>query len=212
MLIAAGDSIIFGSELSDEHLTPSNLTFPALVAKQKRLDYHCLAQPGISNSSICKSVISYLEKQSAELVIVCWTFSNRQEFHLDGKWVNLNGWSHNPDNQFNKDIVEFSKTYFSIAYSDDYEKYVTLKEILLLQNYLKVKNQPYVFTANSKFDFDNLDTELQPYLSAIDRTQWMWFEGQGFYDWAKYRKFPVGIEGHPLEQAHKEASKFFLPG
>ncbi len=204
MLIAAGDSIVFGSELSDEYLTPSNLTFPALYAKQLNLEYKCLAYPGISNSTIARTVISFLEKNIADIVIVCWTFPNRQEFHFNNKWTTLNGWIHNPDGEYSKEVVDFSKTYFNLAHSDYYEKYAMLKEILLLQNYLKVKNQRYIFTANTRIDFSNCD-----YNSAVDWSQWVWFNGEGFWDWANRQKFPKGPEGHPLEQAHEEGSKVF---
>jgi hypothetical protein len=206
MLIAAGDSIVFGSEMPDEYLTPSNLTFPALYAKRLNLEYKCLAQPGVSNSAIARIVISYLEKNTADVVLVCWTFPNRQEFRIDNEWKTLNGWIHNPDGDYTKEVVEFSKTYFKLAHSDYYEKYAMLKEILLLQNYLKVKNQRYVFTANSKIDFSDCE-----HASAVDSSQWIWFNGEGFWDWVNRQKFPKGPEGHPLEQAHEEASKF-LPG
>jgi hypothetical protein len=206
MLVAAGDSIIFGSEMPDEYLTPSNLTFPALYAKRLNLEYKCLAQPGVSNSTIARTVISYLEKNTADIILVCWTFPNRQEFYIDNEWKTLNGWIHNPDGEYNKEVVDFSKTYFKLAHSDYYEKYAMLKEILLLQNYLKVKNQRYMFTANSNIDFSDCE-----HVSAVDRSQWVWFNGEGFYDWANRQKFPKGPEGHPLEQAHEEGSKF-LPG
>ena len=204
MLVAAGDSIIFGSELDDEYGNYSQKTFPALLAKNLNLDYVCLATPGISNSGIARSVISFIENQKADIVVVCWTFANRQEFYIDNRFETLNGWVHNPDNKFNKKVEQFSKDYFNIASSSYFEMYATLKEILLLQNYLKVNDQRYIFTANSRFNlFD--DKLLNTYKSAIDWSQWAWFEGSGFYDWAKLKKFSCGPEGHPLEQAHEEA-------
>ncbi len=203
MLLAAGDSIIFGSELDDEYGNYSHKTFPALLAKDLNLDYACVATPGISNSGIARSVISYVEKNKVDIVIVCWTFANRQEFYINNKFETLNGWVHNPDNKFDKSVEQFSKDYFKIASSDFYETYSSLKEVLLLQNYLKVRNQRYIFTANTRFHLQQHEL-LETYNSAIDWTQWAWFEGDGFYDWAKRKKFPTGPEGHPLEQAHEE--------
>lgn len=201
MLLSAGDSFVFGSELDDEYRGQfSYNTFPALLAKHLKLDYACLALPGISNSTISRNVISFLQNKKVDLVVVCWTFPNRQEFFIKDKFVTLNGWNHNVNNDLEKEVVDFSKKYFALACSEYYEKYIFLKEVLLLQNFLKVKDQKYIFTANSKIDFKNLE-----YADSIDWSQWVWFEGEGFYDWCKRKKFPTGPEGHPLEQAHKEA-------
>jgi hypothetical protein len=80
MIIAAGDSFVWGSELEDSlHGGPggySRNTFPALLAKEYNYDYKCVAYPGASNSDIAKQV-RQSTKDSLGFVIVSWTWPTR---------------------------------------------------------------------------------------------------------------------------------------
>ena len=109
--------------------------------------------------------------------------------------------------------------------SEYWEIYSTLKEIVYLQNYLKVNNIPYLFTcADNSIWYNytinnNSDTVVNSLVSQIvkDRENWFWFPAgkdpqdtcnpRGFYQWAVENKYPVGPDNHPLEQAHIDASK-----
>ena len=83
-LIAGGDSFIYGSELKDGYYSPSQSTYPALIAKELGWDYVCTAIPGFANSSIRRTVIDACEStEDIELVIVQWTFSGRYEFYFN---------------------------------------------------------------------------------------------------------------------------------
>lgn len=79
MLVAGGDSHIWGSELADSpHGGPSGhsrKTFTALLSSE---NYICAAYPGIGNIEIAKRIqeacdVIKTEKQ----VIVCWTWPSR---------------------------------------------------------------------------------------------------------------------------------------
>ena len=67
ILVAGGDSFVWGSELRDEGAaTPSNLTYSALVADALGYEYACLARPGNSNDAIARMTMVECDKLLAE--------------------------------------------------------------------------------------------------------------------------------------------------
>lgn len=243
MIIAAGDSFIYGSELQSQ----SN-TFTSLLGATE-----CVAWPGYGNDAIARTTIERCEQGGVTGVIVSWTFPGRYEFRFayDTKqrkspWYSINAWTIKQDVQeiesefvtknegiLNQQIdtikrardtgvAEFANVFYKHVGSTEYwEVYSSLKEIVYLQNYLKVKNIPYLFTCadNSiinNYTIANGDSVIRSLTSQIDLTHWAWFpEGteayetcspRGFYQWAKENKYPVGTT-HPLEQAHIDAAK-----
>lgn len=118
-------------------------------------------------------------------------------------------------------IAEFAKSFYSHVGGTEYwEVYSSLKEIVYLQNYLKVNNIPYLFTCadNSviyNYTADQNDSIIASLLNQIDFANWHWFpQGEtewetqnprGFYQWAVENKYDIGTT-HPLEQAHRDAA------
>jgi hypothetical protein len=102
IIVAGGDSFVFGSELADQKLaTPSNSTIPALLAKSIGAEYQCTAWPGNANSAIARQVMNTCEAhKSKELfVFVLWTFTHRYEFRFNYNthrrntpWYSINLW------------------------------------------------------------------------------------------------------------------------
>lgn len=244
MILSAGDSFVFGSEL-----TSSANTFTSLLGATE-----CVAQPGFGNSSIARSVIQYCEQQIPTAVIVSWTFPTRYEFRFDyltgqrsGHWYVINPWTaetnlesiqkefvtHNEEvltDQINTlrranstGIADFAKTYYKHLSSEYWEIYNTLKEIVYLQNYLKINNIPYLFTCADNciwynHTIDHADAIIKSLVQQIQKDQdnWFWFPAgvnpqdtckpRGFYQWAVENKYPIGTT-HPLEEAHQVAAE-----
>ena len=81
--------------------------------------------------------------------------------------------------------------------------------IIDLQEYLVQHDIPYLFTC-----IDNCIITANP---EIDWDKWFMFppgtetdetcSPRGFYQWAIENKYSVGSEGHPLEDAHKNAAE-----
>ena len=134
ILVAGGDSFIFGAELKDQINGPSNSTYPALLAKQNNMQYHCAAWSGNANNAINRMIIvacERLKKQNQPiLALVTWTFTNRYEFRFNyntrqkiSPWYSINSWSiiDNIDQiteEFksqNDDILRFQKETISTA-------------------------------------------------------------------------------------------------
>jgi hypothetical protein len=174
IIVAGGDSMVWGSELADcLHCGPggfSHSTFPAILSNG--YDYQCAAFPGNGNDAIARNVIIQCEKNRKkgldQFVLVMWTFHSRYEFNFEydnnSSWKSINTWTIGNlyDNvedleknehvvKFNKSsdeqIIKFAENYFKyIGLSGYWQIYSSIKEILYLQNYLKTYNIPYMFT------------------------------------------------------------------
>jgi hypothetical protein len=133
IIVAGGDSFIFGSELKDQFgVAPSKLTYPALLAKEYDLEYKCLARPGSANNAISRLIISECEKIKGNNIgaIVTWTFTHRYEFRFNydtkqrySPWYSINSWSILDDpgeivkeyRTMNLTELEMQKSYFERA-------------------------------------------------------------------------------------------------
>lgn len=210
-LLASGCSLIYGSELADEKLynKTSNATYPALLAQHFGMEYACVATPGNGNDAIARSIVANLD-QTVAMVVVNWSFSGRHEFYLNGYgWQNFKAaYLHRPIAEKTAKLAKF----FVAESTPQYELYKYLHEIVFLQNYLKLKNIPYIFsTANPQdLDFDaisKLHAEQINLYNCIDFNPWFfWADEKGkksFLDWARDRQLAIGSNSHPLEEAHK---------
>ena len=237
ILIASGDSFTYGNELRDSNQQPSLFTYPALIAKKINMDYQCVALPGASNSAIRRLTMDACETTlDIGLVMVTWTFCGRYEFKFDNSWEQITAWSildnvEDIKKEFHVDnpvifkwhvdkilgdkklgISQFAKIFYHYVGSFEYwELYTSLSEIVMLQQYLEMKNIPYLFTSVdhglTNVDHFNDDQTLKTLLKQINFKNWLWFPvNLGFYEWAKENNFPFGTT-HPLEESHAEASK-----
>ena len=181
IIVAGGDSFIWGSELLDcYHSGPdgySKQTFTALLSAE--YEYQCAAFPGNSNDGIARMTINACEqnKGKQQVAFVSWTFPGRYEFYIETaqgpKWEIINSWSvgkqysHNDDIDKNKvvdlfknkvDILgigKFAESYFAnVGFLEYWEIYTALKEVVYLQNYLIVNKIPYLFTCADNVIFN----------------------------------------------------------
>ena len=128
IIVAGGDSFVFGAELADQVKgTPSKSTYPALLATSIGAEYLCAAASGNSNSAITRMTMNACEsKKGADLfVLVSWTFSCRYEFHFNyqvrrgTRWYSVNPWdASNIENvtpmvEKNPDILKHHQDHFS---------------------------------------------------------------------------------------------------
>ena len=242
IIVAGGDSFIWGIELQDclhsGHNGYSKKTFSALLAADHQ--YVCAAFPGNGNDAIARNVVNYCENNKSDdlFVVVSWTFNGRYEFRFDDKWEVINSWSagkiyNDKEEDLNslvkifegkakqKGIHDFATAYFKqVGFTEYWESYTTIKEIVYLQNYLKVNSIPFMFTCVNN-DFHNHtiksnDITIQSLFNQIDFDKWYFFPPateewntnipRGFYQWAVENKYKCGPGQHPLEQAHQDAA------
>jgi hypothetical protein len=216
----------------------SQSTYTALLAKELGLDYVCAAIPGYSNSAIRRSVMNECEQHvDIEQVVVTWSFPGRYEFRFNSSWQQISPWSITDDAEktikkdFQSDnpivfqhhldklqreqtlgISDFARVFYSkIGGSEYWEVYHSLLDIVLLQQYLELRNIPYLFLGVDECLLDNVnkhldDITVKTLQQQLNLNNWYWFpKHKGFYTWAKEEKFPFATT-HPREEAHIEAA------
>jgi len=226
------------SESSTPKEVHSQSTYTALIAKELDLEYICAAHPGNSNSAIRRSVMNACESNTnIEQVIVTWSFPGRYEFNFNNSWEQINPWSVADDAEktIKKDfhidnpivfqhhldklkreqalgISDFARIFYSkIGGFEYWEVYNSLLDIVLLEQYLKIKDIPYLFLGVDECILINVnkhehDVNIKTLYNQIDMTKWYWFpKHKGFYTWARDNKFPFATT-HPREPAHIEAA------
>ena len=166
------------------------------MAQYYGLEYQCRAIGSNANQSITRNILNS-EILSTDLVMVMWTFVERKEFLFEGKI----GWkSIAPSND-----LPFSKEYYRYINTDtEYELYLTHKELVLAQTYLKSKQVPFLFLSTTNEIYKSLEWNTSHLVPLIDKTKWIIpFGNQGFFDWAKTQNLLFqGHSEHANEHAH----------
>lgn len=203
------------SETTIDHKTRSitagysNLTWPALLAKDIDAEYYCHAWPGSGNQSIVRNIMKIIKQiKATDLIVINWTYISRWDFYdatspqLQRRWKTVR-----PGGETDA----FSEVYFKYIQSEFWDKWETLRNILTVTCLLKNKNIDFIMTCLDPLVFDK-QHHIETYvLNAQEeiKDDIVWFNGKGFYDWAVEHGFPIGKEnGHPLEEAHQAAFEY----
>lgn len=137
ILVAGGDSFVFGSELSDQiDHSPSKKTFPAQLAKLIGIDYVTTAFPGNANSAISRMTLrkcQELRHQGKKFaVLIMWSFVSRYEFRFNyqtrqrnSPWYSISPWT------IESDLKKISDNYFTPNSGIEYQQ---LENILTARN------------------------------------------------------------------------------
>lgn len=245
IIVAGGDSFIYGSELqSPDHVFTALLS---KQYQYSMVAWPGIGNDGIARRVINK-VQSHLYDKIVVVVCWTFPGRYDFRFayntgQLTKEWYSITPWTiknhkqikkefHTNNNSILHDHVEtiirakktglynFAEVFYKHVGSTEYwEIYSTLKEIVYLQNYLKLYRIPYLFTCadNSiiyNYTIQNGDESINSLYEQIDMTNWFWFPPgdsyqtqtpRGFYQWAVENKYPIGTT-HPLEQAHYDAA------
>ena len=213
-LLAAGCSLIYGSELVDEKPHDqgySQLTYPALLAKHLNLEYQCAARPGFGNDAIARTMLDNFD-ETVSLVIINWSYIDRFEFHYkDIGWQNIKD-GLDQGNYLTDQICKLAKPFYSDL-TPEYSYYRYLEDIFTCQEFLNKQQVPYIFSSTDRRFVNqeyivNLGTAHKNLYNAIDFSPWFfWKTNQtktGFLEWATQNNYPRGVAGHPLESAHRD--------
>jgi len=202
-----GCSFIYGSDLSDEIISPGNhaseLAWPALLAKQFNFDYECYARAGAGNLYILEQVLINAASGRQDLFVIGWT------------WIDRFDYSDTSDNW--KTILPVDTTteadfYYRNFHSQYKDKLMTLIYIRTAINVLQQKRIPFMMTFMDELILENkwhatpAITDLQDYIRPWLTT----FEGKTFLDWSRKHKFPISETMHPLEEAHTAGAKYVI--
>jgi hypothetical protein len=208
-----GCSFIYGSELSDEKTRPhehraSELTWPALLAKQSNLDYECYAKAGCGNLRILERIIQQsCISTSNDLFIIGWTWIDRFDYYdiNDVKQYHYSNW---------KTVLPMQETAIADSYYRNFhaqykDKFTTLVYIRAAIDLLNQKKIPFIMTNIDNLIFEtewhvaesvlDLQSYIRPYITS--------FDNKTFLEWSRDNKFPISDAAHPLDEAHKKAAK-----
>jgi len=213
-----GCSFVFGTDLADDGRnlpvpTPSNLTWPAHLARHLGYDYECLARPGSGNLQIAERVLSHLADPDPCYYVIGWTWIDRFDYTnttisnhpIQSKWGN---WR----TIMPVDETDLAKIYYKNLHSEYRDKLVNLMQIKLIIDTLNQKQIPFLMTYMDALLFDQkynhtpavieLQNYIQPYMVE--------FEGRSFLDWSRQNNFEISTTWHPLESAHAAASNYMI--
>lgn len=199
-----GDSFLYGSELSDckdfeSGVGYSQLTWPALAAKKLKLDYNCWAEGGSGNQSIAFKVFRYARPRA--LNIINWSWIDR----FDHNFTRV-GWTKTirPDNS------ELATFYYKNIHSEYDDKVRNLTIAYSVLSYLKNNNMPFIMTYMDHLMVDDASSISHIRDEIVDNLQ-TFPNNQTFLEWSRGNGYPESANWHPLEQAHEEAAKIWLP-
>jgi hypothetical protein len=209
-----GCSIIFGTDLRDDnhgapYATSSQLTWPALLAKDLGYEYQCYARPGSGNLRILEKILTQASiSTSDDLFVVGWTWIDRFDYTVDPT-----GRDHVYDlsgNNLWKTLMPVNtdhraSVYYKDLHSEFRDKFTTLINIKIAVDALQQKNIPFIMTYMDELVFDtrwhttvaviDLQNYIRPYMTT--------FENKTFLDFSKEKGFPISETFHPLEAAHQ---------
>ena len=199
-----GDSFLFGSDLSDcDNITNySYKTWPALIAKELKLDYVCHAESGRGNQSIAFKVFRSASKTS--LNIINWSWVDRFDYHFD--WKSGGGWPYT----IRPDDSELSTFYYKNIHTEYDDKVKNLTIIHSALSYLKNNNMPFIMTYMDHLITDEI-IGIDHVRKEVNNNLQTFPNNQTFLEWSRANNYLESDNWHPLEQAHEEAAKYWQP-
>lgn len=201
-----GCSFIFGTDLHDDSrdklkATPSNFTWPALLAKQHGLDYACYARPGSGNLQITERLLTQLVDAEPAFYVVGWTWIDRFDYtSTDARheWRTI----------MPVDTDNLAKTYYRDVHSEYRDKLSTLLYVKTAIDALKSSGNQFIMTYMDDLMFDRrwntspavseLQRYCEPYMTR--------FDNRSFLEYSKEKGFEISQTLHPLEAAHESAA------
>ena len=228
-IIGAGCSLIEGAELNSY-----KQTWPYKIAERNGCEYYNEGHIGVGNRYIAKKVIDRVAKTDGDMfVIIQWTYCSRYDYifshdtkERNSPWYTLTPAHLNLADKtvrdcFGKEYIERIKEFGTDKWAEYHYKHLgddneldnTLSSMLLVQEYLRNRNIPYLFTtAENWHDYNafNDNKYSTTYFDSIDWNKFKWFPHDlgptGFIYWANANNFEKAPLGHPLEPAHEAAA------
>lgn len=203
-----GCSFIFGTDLHDDSrhapkATPSNYTWPALLAQHHGWEYTCYARPGAGNLEILERLLSQLTDVEPAVYVVGWSWIDRFSYTAE-----QHHWWRSPWRTLMPiDTDSVSQTYYRSLHSELRDKFTTLVNIKTAIDCLRQKGQKFIMTYMDDLTFDQrwnttpAVSELQGYCEP-HMTR---FDQQNLLEFSRSRGFAVSETQHPLEDAHQAA-------
>lgn len=202
-----GCSFIFGTDLHDDSrlalkATPSNYTWPALLAKKHNLDYHCYARPGSGNLQILEQLLNQLTDTEPAVYVVGWTWIDRFDYtSTDAR--------HEWRTVMPVDTDAIAETYYRHLHSEYRDKLTSLIHVKTAIDALQASGNRFIMTYMDDLMFDQR-WNTSPAVSVLQgycNPHMTQFDGRSFLEYSKESGFEISPTLHPLEAAHESAAE-----
>ena len=213
-----GCSFVWGTDLHDcppdqDQLTPSALTWPALIAKKVGRRHRCWAMGGSGNLSIADRVMSRIKNRLSSqqvLWIINWTYIDRFDVRIERtSGINTNAW----DTIVPSQTEIRSQYYYRHLHDETRDKFANLMYIYSVIQALIQERIPFVMTYMDPLLLCDrysmpacvrfLQDQVRPYLHD--------FNGMDFLTWSREQGYAISDSNHPLEEAHEAATELMWP-
>jgi len=218
ILKSFGCSFVFGTDLPNDGrhskiATPSDCSWPALMASKLQIKYQCHARPGAGNFEILQRILDAVSQDSSGLFVINWTWIDRFSY-IDDNFQN-----YHPMNPLNwrsimpVDTDQRGEFYYRELHTQRRDKMESLTAIKCAIDALQQSDAKFIMTWT-----DNLLWETQWH--ANSGILWLQdriyphmhdFDGTGFLQWSQKQGFKISNTMHPLIEAHEAASELWLP-
>ena len=227
-----GCSHTYGDELSD----PATYAWPAILSSCQGCEFVNDATSGGTNDRIVYRTIKNINQ--FDKFYIAWTYTPRfTRYRSDNNYeVNFNPYLKHAMYGSTTEFQQYGKLHYGTWYNELYSFKLWLQQIILLQTFFKSKNKSYVMINAADnlinrwtvdwplfnnsvqsllcFDFMNDEQlytehlEIQNLLKEIDFSHYI-----GWNTWwikQLVKSFPVGLEGHLLEEGHSAVAQYIL--
>lgn len=205
ILKSFGCSFIFGTDLHDDsrHMpkaTPSQHTWPALLAQQHGWDYVCYARPGSGNLQIAEKLLSQLADTEPAIYVVGWTWIDRFDYTTTDA-------RHQWKTVMPIDTDSVAQAYYKHLHSEYRDKLTSLISVRLAIDELQRRGHRFIMTYMDDLMFDQR-WNTSPAVSELQRVCepcMTRFAGKNLLDWSRDNGYEISDTLHPLEAAHQAA-------
>ena len=215
ILRSFGCSFIFGTDLADDgrgrrYATPSQFTWPSLLAKHKRMDYQCHARPGSGNLQILQRLLDQIHNDNSScFYVIGWSWIERFDYNnRRTNNQNSNSWK----TIMPIDSNSVATNYYRDLHSQYRDKLTSLIYIKSAIDTLQQCKIPFIMTHTDDLLFEtqwHTDSSIE-YLQDFVSPHIQKFENNTFPEWAKEKDFEISPTMHPLEAAHAAAAEYAI--
>ncbi len=199
-----GCSFIYGYELKDAgpRDQPSQISWPALIARDIGYEYQCYARGGIGNLRIAESVIGQALYEPG-FFIIGWSWIDRFDYiTTENQWASI----------LPGDNGELHDYFYRNLHGQYRDKLTNLMHIKNTLDILLEKNQRFLMTIMDPLLFETKwhSSSVVEYLQNSIRPYVQDFQDKTFLEWSRDCGFKISALGHPNEEAHVAAAEYAL--
>jgi hypothetical protein len=191
MILTLGDSFTQGEELTDRQQA-----WPYLLGQLLSEPVQNLGESGSCNDSMVRKLLEQTADRRYSLVVVGWTDPVR--FEAWSEIINA------PTTIMPASLAKLPWTtdYYRYSYNDQYAWLRWIQQVVLLQEYLTARDQPYLFisVAGSQH-YCEYSTNIIKLCELVRKDRFVGWPDRGMIEITKGCE--LGPGGHPLVQGHE---------